>query len=425
MLTYQNAHSGTYGESGISTVEFLPVDSLDYTAGASWEGGRQFLSSSESEYDNLRFSPLDIHYGFSERFQFSSSLRYSSNSGDTADNSGLESLNLRTKYKWNRNFAVDLMVGFGLSDDVFPYGGDGALYGLNFPFQVSLGPGYLIGDLGFTVNDGSVNDQTDWASLLNYGIGYRYQLTRKWGIKTEIFGHGATLDPESQSAEGSLEIKITPSMRLNRTSELQPSLTLGFADGSPDFGMGVHYTVRFGEQSDRRVRLNDQGNPIQANPDPSGDLDQSSDQTPQTESDRTLILPEDSDAMDTDQPERNPQRAQTLSQKGRTAFEEGDRERALSLYEEALQFNPKNVQILSNLGSLHYREGNLNQAEEYYRKASKIEPNDQYAQLYLGIVLNKQGNTDEALQHLKKARRIDPTSEPGKTASNWIDQLQE
>lgn len=385
-------------------------------------GGRQLFSGSGPEYDNIRVSPLDLRYGFSDRFQFASSLNYSSNSSDgIADNSGLENFNIRSKYKWNRNFAVDLMVGFGLNQDVYPYGGDGAIYGLNFPFQTSLGPGYLIGDLGYTVNNGTVNEEINWANFLNYGLGYRYQLTRKWGIKAEIFGHGSTLDPQSTSAKRSLEMKITPSMRINRTSELQPSVTFGFSDGSPDYGIGLRYTVRFGEQTDRRVRLDDQENPIQSEEASSG---APTNPTAESETDRALLLPEDSDESDTEQAKRNPQRAQDLSQKGRTAFEEGNRKRALSLFEEALQSDPENVQILSNLGSLHYREGNLKQAEEYYQRGIKINPQDQYAQLYLGIVLQERGNVKEALEHLKKARKLDPTSEPGGTASTWINRLQ-
>lgn len=420
------AHAGTYGEPQISSVQFQPNGSLDYTVGLSWEGDRELTGGSGSEYDNLRARPLDIRYGYSDRFQFGASLTHSSNSSSNRglDNGGLDNLSLRSKYKWNRNFAIDLMLGYGLNQDVFPYGGDGPIYGINFPFQTSLGPGYLIGDLGYTVNNEQVSESVEWGNFLNYGLGYRYQMTRKWGIRAEIFGHGATVDPEKNSAKSSMEMKITPSMRLNETSELRPSLSYGFSDGSPDFALGLEYTVRFGVQSDRRVRLDDDGDPIQSGEPSSGDEETIARETSEEENDQPLLLPDDSTETGPEESVRDPERAQSLSQKGRTAFEEGNRDRALTLFEEALQYDPENVQVLSNLGSLHYRKGNLDQAEQYYRQAIDVKPTDQYAQLYLGIVLQKRGKTEEALKHLRKARDIDPMSEPGQTAAERINQLQ-
>lgn len=425
-LLPQVSTAGIHGNSGVSSVNVLPENSLNYTVGIDWESGRK-LTSDGNEYDNIRLRPLGIRYGYWKNLQLGTDLRYSSNSASTSDgpdNSGLESINVNTKYRWNRNFALETFLGFGISNDVFPYGGDGFQFGLNLPLAAAVGPGSLIGELGYTLNSGEVSPAADWSGYFNYGIGYQYTLTKTVALKSEIAGHGSTVDPNTGSGESHLAFRIVPTVTMSESTYLTPSLTIGFSDGSPDFALGVDYTMRFGETSDRRVpfrsdaerdrRRRDRGTE-ETQADEEGDRQQGGRQP--------LVLPGEV-TDETPGSQRDPQRAQSLAEKGRNAFKQGDLDRALSHFEDAVQYDPSNVEILSNLGSLHYRKNNYEQARTYYKRAIEADPEDQYAQLFLGITLRKLDRSGEARRHLEKARDIDPSSDAGRKAAALLEDLE-
>lgn len=429
-LLPQASGAGIHGNVGISSVEVLPADSLDYTAGLDWESGRS-LTSQGNGYDNIRLRPLGIRYGYWNTLQLGTDLRYSMNSASGSsgrDNSGLESLNVNTKYRWNRNFAVETSLGFGLSNEVFPYGGDGLQFGLNAPWRAAMGPGSLIGDLGYTLNSGEVDPNIDWTGYFNYGIGYQYELTNTLEFKTEIVGHGSTVDPGSGAGSGQrhLAFRIVPTIDMGNNRRLTPSLSMGLSNGSPDLGLGVNFTMRFGETSDRRVPFpsDTERNRQRGNRRTETDsVDEGDDETAEQGDRQPLVLP--GELADNEEPEsqRDPERAQNLAEKGRNAFKQGNLDRAISHFENAIEYDPGNVEILSNLGSLHYRRNNYEQAREYYRRAVEADPRDQYAQLFLGITLQQLDRSDEARQHLEKARDIEPTSNAGRKAASRLENL--
>jgi hypothetical protein len=420
--------AGINGDLEITRVQTQQPETLNAEFGIDWESGRQLTGLSATEYDNLRLTPLNINYGLTNYIQLGSRLSYSSNTGNSVNNPGLESFLLTSKYKWNRNFATEVNVGVGLTEDVFPYGGDGTKYGVNIPWQVAMGPGNLIGEIGFSTTDGKISDTTTWSGYANYGIGYAYELTRTVAFRTEIAGHGATIERMGgSSAKDHLALIMTPAIELNLRSTIRPSLKVGLADGSPDVALGFKFSMTFGQIADRRIRLREgveQAYPLVETPERYSD---DTDTTPDSQEDQgqLLVLPgeQTSDTYGRDQTV-DPEQAQKLAQEARNAFQNGDIPQAIRQFKSALNYDPNNVEILSNLGSLHYRQGNYQKARRYYQRAVEVDPDDQLSRLFLGITYNQLGEIKKARTHLKKAQSIDPNSQTGQKAANWLKRLQ-
>ena len=86
----------------------------------------------------------------------------------------------------------------------------------------------------------------------------------------------------------------------------------------------------------------------------------------------------------------------------------GQVQRAIAEYEKVLKLNPKFPEALSNLGGQYFRKGDVDQAITHFRKAIEVYPNFIQALSNLGAALNKQGQSQQALTHLKKALALDP-----------------
>ncbi|MFB6226926.1 MAG: tetratricopeptide repeat protein [bacterium] len=435
------AGAGSNGRSDIDRVGIHPPASWRIHSGFRWEYDRRLVKN--SSYNNLRVRPLEFTYAFTRNIQFGGQLTYSSNSADkpgSPDKSGIEALNLRTKYQWNRNVAGVLTLGRGISDEVHPYGGEGLKVGMNFPVRLSMGPGSVTGELGFTLNG---RDQTvgtsnlEWSNYLNYSVGYYYELTNRWRVSAEILGHDAAID--TRKAKDYMEASLTPEIMLSETSVLKPSVSVGLSAASPAFAVGLNYTYRLGGTQENRVTVSeaDIGTPGFGTSDVEPP-ETTSKQVKKRQREKPLVLPgeDNTDSSSssstnpsttkTDTPQNNPQRAQSLAEKGRTAYQEdGNLDKAISLYREALKYDDENVEILSNLASLLYQKEKYTEARRYYERALEVDPRDQFSHLYLGITLYKLEKYSEAERHLKRARGIDSSNRIGRQAQTWLDRLEQ
>ncbi len=86
----------------------------------------------------------------------------------------------------------------------------------------------------------------------------------------------------------------------------------------------------------------------------------------------------------------------------------GQVDRAIAEYKKTLKIHPNFPEALSNLGGQYFRKGEIEKAIAQFQKALTLYPNFIQALSNLGAALNKQGNPKGALPHLKKALTLDP-----------------
>jgi TolA-binding protein len=449
--------------SQIEPVETQPSGGWLFEAGVNYETGRTLISDFASEdlsYDNIRLQPFSLTYGLNDWIQFGAGIGYSMNSEDNqfgaVDEGGFEGITLSSRFQWNEYIATSLDIGAAGSDEVYPYSNDGFSASLNFPMQMSLGPGSLHGELGYTLNSGDATltfctlgtcstSTSDRENYLNYGIGYVYEVNRTFGLSGEIQGNGATVDADD--AERMLNLIIGSPIRITEGSHLKPAFTLGLADGSPDFALGLDYGVTFGTQdryadesametggregfgqrrgqtTARAQRQDEQEeDPLVMPQQEQQQQTRAGQQETQGATDRRAMAPSPEPGQQQEQtgPTYNPERAAELAQQGRRAFENGNYQEAIDYYTRAAKNDPTNVEYQSNLGSLHYRQGNYEEARQHYQRAVQIDPRDYFSHLYLGAAHYQLGNTERAREHFNRVLEIQPGNEE---AQQWLDQI--
>lgn len=466
-------HAQAMTPTKIESTDVQPSGGWLFESGFDWETGRTLISDYSSggmtddlEYDNIRIHPLSLKYGITDWIQFGVGTGYSMNSADNdfnaVDEGGFEGLSFNSKFQWNQNIATTFELGFLGSDEAYPYSNDGFNFGLNIPMQMSLGPGTLNGELGYTIQSGDAtitgcvsgvcsSSTGDREGYINYGIGYVYEVNRTFGLSGELRGHGETVE----NGESILDLTLGTPIRMTEASHLKPALTLGLSDGSPSFALGLDYGMKFGnqeryesdqtmgserrgrQQMGQRQRTTSQRNQQQQEEDPLVMPDeQQNQQQGRTTNQQQMeqrnqggqgpITPSASPNQQAGQQEQqtgptyNPERAAELAQRGRRAFEQGNYQQAIDLYSQAAQNDPTNVEYQSNLGSLHYRQGNYEQAREHYQQAVQIDPRDYFSHLYLGATHYQLGNADQAREHFNRVLEIQPDNEQ---AQQWLDRL--
>ncbi|HEX72620.1 MAG TPA: tetratricopeptide repeat protein [Candidatus Hydrogenedentes bacterium] len=70
------------------------------------------------------------------------------------------------------------------------------------------------------------------------------------------------------------------------------------------------------------------------------------------------------------------QQSETVNLQGRVAHIEGDADKAVAAYQQAIALDPYNVIALSNEGAAHREKGDLEKAQETLEKAARIRPDD-------------------------------------------------
>ncbi len=87
---------------------------------------------------------------------------------------------------------------------------------------------------------------------------------------------------------------------------------------------------------------------------------------------------------------------------------EGRLSEAVEAYEAALKIKPRFAGAHNNLGLLLAARGKTNEAIDHYNKALSFEPDFVETHNNLGVLLADQGKTDDAARHYREALRIDP-----------------
>lgn len=77
-------------------------------------------------------------------------------------------------------------------------------------------------------------------------------------------------------------------------------------------------------------------------------------------------------------------------------------------YERALALDARHFDALINLGMSHYEQGNLEKATSLFSRAIEVDAASVIAQFNLGSVLEELGKLDDARRHLRLAVRSDP-----------------
>jgi TolB-like protein/DNA-binding winged helix-turn-helix (wHTH) protein/Tfp pilus assembly protein PilF len=92
---------------------------------------------------------------------------------------------------------------------------------------------------------------------------------------------------------------------------------------------------------------------------------------------------------------------------------EGERAKAISAAQRALQLDPELPEAYVVLAELHQNQWHWSEAEAEYRRALVLNPNDANAHAKLALWLLCQRRTEEALNWVNRARELDPLAVSG------------
>ncbi len=88
--------------------------------------------------------------------------------------------------------------------------------------------------------------------------------------------------------------------------------------------------------------------------------------------------------------------------------ENGQLEKAIQHFQEALRLRPSSPEVLNNLANALGQLDKNDEAVQYYKKALELRPNFAQAHYNLAVLLAKQGRTDEAIASYRRALRYRP-----------------
>ncbi len=106
--------------------------------------------------------------------------------------------------------------------------------------------------------------------------------------------------------------------------------------------------------------------------------------------------------------EKNPHCWMAHYNLGIVLSEQGEADKAIDHYREAVALRPDYGEAHYNLGRLLVEKGQLNDAIAHYERAAAISPDDAAAQNNLGVTLFGIGRADDAIAHYQKALEIRP-----------------
>lgn len=88
--------------------------------------------------------------------------------------------------------------------------------------------------------------------------------------------------------------------------------------------------------------------------------------------------------------------------------QQGENEKALAAYEDAIQSNPNDVNLVLNKANLYYTMGDKDKFKELMAQASTMAPDNPDLLYNIGVINMEQGNIEEAREAYKKALAVDP-----------------
>jgi tetratricopeptide (TPR) repeat protein len=108
---------------------------------------------------------------------------------------------------------------------------------------------------------------------------------------------------------------------------------------------------------------------------------------------------------------QQPKLAEELCRQGYSFSMNGDDQKALKLFKEAIEQDPKNVMAWNGLGSCQIGLNRPAAAIESYKQAIKIDPNDAALHYNLGNYFAKLGRHQEAIESYQQVIRLKPDYE--------------
>ena len=93
---------------------------------------------------------------------------------------------------------------------------------------------------------------------------------------------------------------------------------------------------------------------------------------------------------------------------GRKAYNAGDLDRAVTLFQQAVKRSPGAAEPLVDLGRALARKGEKEQALEVLNRAVETSPEDAFALLNLGHVLSITGQLDKGVEYAQRAAELKP-----------------
>ena len=110
---------------------------------------------------------------------------------------------------------------------------------------------------------------------------------------------------------------------------------------------------------------------------------------------------------------RNDPKAKEAEQffaKGEALFKEGEFDKAISAYRQAVKRQPKNANYWCGLGAAYGRKGELKDAFNCFSETVKLDPSHSDGWRNLGVAFKVQGKLREAKNAAEQATRIDPSN---------------
>jgi tetratricopeptide (TPR) repeat protein len=115
-----------------------------------------------------------------------------------------------------------------------------------------------------------------------------------------------------------------------------------------------------------------------------------------------------------------PQCSRFYDARGHGYNAQGEFDKAIRDFTEALRLDPDNVIALVNRGIAYAKKGDLSQAITDYSEATRLQPDFHSPYFYRGIGHEKKGDWKNALNDYKEAIRLKPSFAEGYNGVAWL-----
>lgn len=95
---------------------------------------------------------------------------------------------------------------------------------------------------------------------------------------------------------------------------------------------------------------------------------------------------------------------------GNRLYKDGEKDKALLMYQKAIEIEPANEHVLNNMGMYYAERGDFEIAEHYFLNAVAIDQYYEIARSNLAVLYHGQKRYDDAIQHLMVLAKIDPAN---------------
>ena len=131
-------------------------------------------------------------------------------------------------------------IKFPTADEDRNLGTGEADFGFGVEFDKQFGRTFVFGDVSYTVIGDPPGE--DFRNRPGVSLGVGYDVTPTLTASAQIDWRRALVS----GSDDPVDLIATLAIRLSRTVSIIPSLVIGLTNGSPDFGLGVEVTYKFG-----------------------------------------------------------------------------------------------------------------------------------------------------------------------------------